>query len=802
MADTPKSNPTGQKSGSLPGPLAPGTVLQHRYEIVRLLGGGGMGMVYLAHDERLSKRPCAIKEMVDHFIDPQQRIEANQYFAQEADTLAQLKHPAIPAISDRFDDQNRHYLVMEYVAGRNLEEELAARGGPLPEGLVIDVARQVSEVLGYLHGLNPPLIYRDMKPSNVMLTAAGRAVLVDFGIARLFKAQRKGTMIGTLGFAPPEQYQGIADPRSDIYSLGATLHYVLTGRDPEKFPPFSFPPVRELRPEASRNLAGAIDRALAYEMSGRPATIGEFRDMLLYGRALEAAGAVVSSRSGTAGLTLPSTAAEGLEPPSVPRRRAIARRRPAMTLALSSVILGGLAFSATYVYQDPQLQDRLGLTQFIDQLPWKHAELLAAAEEHPLLFDRMTLALATREGDPLGPPKASFTDLELTTNRYLKWQATFDNALAKLGARLNGPLEARFYGPAGNQIATSKDDRFVGPNETVVNFGGVVMIPDTDGIKAGNYRVALYENDQMVGQSAFGVTEDLAARAASARAKAEADAAAKNEALKREEDSRRLAMLEERQRRPLQLESIEFMNSTKDGTSLSPPTSTFSVSQVLYVGWRTVFQNRLYGLSANQYSVDAAYIAPDGSALGSVNNVQTVQPGEARAVFTGRVGNAAGGAFVPGTYTVNFYLNGRPFAQRRFRVVADVGVPGGGYGAGAGGYSSGGGGRSYGSSTGTTDMPTLATGTISGIGGFGSATLELRLRPQPNGFLDGEMVVGVAGYGTTAIQGFVRGAHLEFQVAYGANTFAFEGARNGDTFNGTFDATPSGQHGTWTATSN
>ena len=282
----------------------------------------------------------------------------------------------------------------------------------------------------------------------------------------------------------------------------------------------------------------------------------------------------------------------------------------------------------------------------------------------------------------------------------------------------------------------------------------------------------------------------------------EADAAAKNEALKREEDSRRLAMLEERQRRPLQLESIEFMNSTKDGTSLSPPTSTFSVSQVLYVGWRTVFQNRLYGLSANQYSVDAAYIAPDGSALGSVNNVQTVQPGEARAVFTGRVGNAAGGAFVPGTYTVNFYLNGRPFAQRRFRVVADVGVPGGGYGAGAGGYSSGGGGRSYGSSTGTTDMPTLATGTISGIGGFGSATLELRLRPQPNGFLDGEMVVGVAGYGTTAIQGFVRGAHLEFQVAYGANTFDFEGARNGDTFNGTFDATPSGQHGTWTATSN
>ena len=118
MDNTP-NNPGN--SGPLPGPLEAGVVLQRRYAIQRLIGGGGMGMVYLAHDQRLSNRPCAIKEMVDHFIDPQQRIEANDYFAREADTLAQLKHSAIPAISDRFDDQNRHYLVMEYVEGRNLE---------------------------------------------------------------------------------------------------------------------------------------------------------------------------------------------------------------------------------------------------------------------------------------------------------------------------------------------------------------------------------------------------------------------------------------------------------------------------------------------------------------------------------------------------------------------------------------------------------------------------------------------------------------------------------------------------------
>src|SRR6516165_6767936 len=328
MANTPKLT-VAEPPESLPGPLEPGVVLQQRYHIERLLGGGGMGMVYLAHDQRLSNRRCAIKEMVDHFIDPQQRLEANEYFAREADTLAQLKHSAIPAISDRFDHQNRHYLVMEYVEGCNLEEEIARRGEPLPESIVIDIARQLCDVLAYLHGLQPPVVYRDLKPSNVMLTLNGRVVLVDFGIARLFKAQRKGTMIGTLGFAPPEQYQGVADPRSDLYSLGATLHYVLTGRDPEKFPPFSFPPVHELRPAVSSNLAGAIDHALAYEMLNRPATIQEFRDMLLYGRGLGTAVRHVSSRSGTAGLTMipptPANVDDVLTPVSRPRK-SVARR--------------------------------------------------------------------------------------------------------------------------------------------------------------------------------------------------------------------------------------------------------------------------------------------------------------------------------------------------------------------------------------------------------------------------------------------------------------------------------------------
>src|SRR3984957_3185647 len=296
MSATPPSTPPSMM-GDPNGPLNPGKLLAGRYLVEKMLGGGGMGVVYLARDQRLANRPCAIKEMVDHFIDPQQRLEANDYFAREADTLAQLKHQAIPAITDRFDDQNRHYLVMEYVEGRNLEEELAERGGEaLPEGLVIDAARQLCDVLAHLHNMTPPIVYGDMKPSNVMLTPKGRVVLVDFGIARLFKAARKGTMIGTLGFAPPEQYKGEVDPRSDIYSLAATMHYMLTARDPEKFPPFSFPKLKELCPEASNNLAAAIDSALSYGVEGRPQTIEAFRDMMLYGTGIGSLGAAVNSQ--------------------------------------------------------------------------------------------------------------------------------------------------------------------------------------------------------------------------------------------------------------------------------------------------------------------------------------------------------------------------------------------------------------------------------------------------------------------------------------------------------------------------
>jgi len=787
----------GNTSGALPGPLPNGTVLVNRYVVERLLGGGGMGMVYLARDQRLANRLCAMKEMVDHFIDPQQRIEANEYFAREADTLAQLKHQAIPAITDRFDEQNRHYLVMEYIEGRNLEEELAARGNePLPEGLVIDIARQLCDVLAYLHGMQPPIVYRDMKPSNVMISPKGRVVLVDFGIARLFKAQKRGTMIGTLGFAPPEQYKGEVDPRSDIYSLAATLHYMLTARDPEKFPPFSFPKIKELRPEVSDNLAGAIDAALAYNVEGRPQSIQTFRDMMLYGFGLGAPGVTqVSSKSGTAGLQ-PSVVEE-YEQYVAPRPH---RPRSTFSRVISatvfSVVLAGLAFGATYIYSDPALQLRLGVKPLIDSLPWKHEELLAEARGRPLDFQQMTLMLSTREGTPVSEPKASFTDTDLNNARYLKWQATFRNALAGLEGR-DDKVEARFYDPSGLQIASSDQTLFVGPSQKTADFSGVALLPDMTAKPAGSYKVALYLDEKQLAAQQFSVTQDLAARAKEAAAAAAEAAAARKAEEERKADEARIAMLEEHRRKPLELMSIELLNSTKTGTPLSSPSDAFEIAKVLFVGWQVNFRNRLYKLEPNQYRVDAAYIAPDGRTLGSVNDWKTVSPDEKNVTFSGRVGNSAGGAFLPGTYTVNFYLNGQYFAQRKFRVLASAGGP---YAPPSGGLGSTGGGGYPAPIAGITG-PTIATGQISGIGG-GVAQMELRLRPQPNGFLHGDMVIHRGGFGDTSIEGFVRGTHLEFQVTYGTETYFLEGEQRAEQISGSFESTPSGQRGTWTTRTN
>jgi serine/threonine protein kinase len=258
--------------------MLPDTVVGERYRIMRLIGGGGMKRVYLAKDQRL-QRECALAEMIDSHDDPVKQLAAITAFQREADLLAGLESEHIPQIFDRFSENNRHFLVMEYVAGETLEQKLLS--GRLSEPLVIQIAAQILDTLVYLHSLEPPIIYRDLKPSNLILRADGILKMVDFGIARHFESAHTNTSIGTQGYAPPEQYAGQSEARSDLYALGALMHHLLTDRDPSKFPPFSFPSVHELRPDIDPGLAELIHAALAYEVDQR---IGSARD---FKRALE-----------------------------------------------------------------------------------------------------------------------------------------------------------------------------------------------------------------------------------------------------------------------------------------------------------------------------------------------------------------------------------------------------------------------------------------------------------------------------------------------------------------------------------
>jgi len=248
-------------------------MLQDRYRIARALGGGGMGQVYLAHDTRLADKPCAVKEMTpDPHATAEEQEQAAAQFHREAAILAHLSHPNLPNVYDYFEERGCFYLVMDYIEGENLTDRLARSPNGLPQETVVEWAAQLCDVLEYLHSQTPPVIFRDMKPANVMITSEGEVKLVDFGVARLFDpAKRTDTLkMGTAGYAPPEQYagQGQTTARSDIYALGATLHELLTGADPT-LQPFVFTPPRQLNPGVSLSLSNVVMKAVSLDPGDR-----------------------------------------------------------------------------------------------------------------------------------------------------------------------------------------------------------------------------------------------------------------------------------------------------------------------------------------------------------------------------------------------------------------------------------------------------------------------------------------------------------------------------------------------------
>ena len=226
--------------------MVPYSLLENRYRIISQVGTGGFGVVYKAADTQHADRLVAIKEINLGGLRPQAVIDATDAFKREVQLLSQLAHPNLPCIYDHFTTPEHWYLVMEFIKGETIEQRVSkAPQGRLPLSEILDIGMQLCTVLEYLHSQQPPIIFRDLKPSNIMRTPRGHIYLIDFGIARHFKpGQVRDTVaLGSPGYAAPEQYgKAQTTPRSDIYSLGALLHHLLTTHDPTETP-FQFMPL-------------------------------------------------------------------------------------------------------------------------------------------------------------------------------------------------------------------------------------------------------------------------------------------------------------------------------------------------------------------------------------------------------------------------------------------------------------------------------------------------------------------------------------------------------------------------------
>ncbi|MDQ2714800.1 MAG: protein kinase [Chloroflexota bacterium] len=271
------------------GRLTPQSLLHQRYLIAGLVGRGGMSAVYRARDTRATRASgsyVALKEMSQHNLSGADLMEATERFQQESRLLSSLSHPNLPRIYDAFSEDGRYYLVMDFIDGKTLLQLLKETGGkPLPVPLVLKYAIQLCAVLIYLHQQRPPIIFRDLKPANVMVTPDGHVFLIDFGIARIFKEgqQQDTVFLGSPGYAPPEQH-GVAqtNPRSDLYSLGATLHCCLTGQDPyHAADRFLFQPIRQYNPSVPPELELLVQRLVALDEQQRPASAMEVQQVLI-----------------------------------------------------------------------------------------------------------------------------------------------------------------------------------------------------------------------------------------------------------------------------------------------------------------------------------------------------------------------------------------------------------------------------------------------------------------------------------------------------------------------------------------
>lgn len=281
----------------MPTPLKISEILHRRYKIVRVIGQGGMGCIYLAEDNRLKGRNCAIKEVeYERSIGKELILESREQFKKEATVLARLDHPNLPKVSDYFSIRMRDYLVMDYIPGEDLRT-LISKAKQIKKFIkvkdVLNWAQQLADALIYLHSQDPPILHRDIKPSNLKITPDGILKLVDFGLVKLL-APGEGTITiiqghGTAFYTPLEQYGGDSthtDVRSDIYAFGATLYHLLTNLSPvdarERFlRPESYINPRQINPAISTQIEKAINTAMNLHPDQRPQSVRLFKEYLL-----------------------------------------------------------------------------------------------------------------------------------------------------------------------------------------------------------------------------------------------------------------------------------------------------------------------------------------------------------------------------------------------------------------------------------------------------------------------------------------------------------------------------------------
>src|SRR5438309_1218301 len=265
--------------------LAPAkeTLIKQRYRLLGSVGQGGFGAVYRAEDTLCGNRLVALKQINFSLLTAEEAIEAADAFNREVLLLSGLEHPNLPCIHDNFTDAGHWYLVLDFIEGETLERYLARMtDGRLPREEVLDIGMQLCTVLDYLHSCEPPIIYRDLKPANVMRTADGHLYLIDFGIARYFKpGQARDTRaLGSPGYAAPEQYgRAQTTPRADIYSLGALLHHLLTGKDPAQAP-FRFAPLHRQNGATPDRLQSLLLQMVEIDAHNRPASIAAVQQEL------------------------------------------------------------------------------------------------------------------------------------------------------------------------------------------------------------------------------------------------------------------------------------------------------------------------------------------------------------------------------------------------------------------------------------------------------------------------------------------------------------------------------------------